>query len=92
MTDASEGVKRVADRYIARDGGMTGPQRAAERHAKDVVAVAAFIAWQEDGEIWGGVKKEEALAAFCRIVKLPQVKIVGIVKPEPKNISQQRSK
>jgi hypothetical protein len=34
----------------------------------DVVKVAAFIAWHEPNSLWGGVKRDEAFDAFCRLI------------------------
>ncbi|MGJ0393023.1 MAG: hypothetical protein ACR650_09735 [Methylocystis sp.] len=79
---ASEDIKRIADRYIARDGGLTKAQKGAERRAEDVLNVAAFIAWHDNGDLWGGVKREEALAAFSRLVGAPIQKLEQIVRGE----------
>lgn len=40
--------------------------------AGDIVTVANFIAFQNDGEICGGYKKEEAFSALCRLVGIDQ--------------------
>lgn len=47
---------------------------------EDTLSVAAFIAWQDPGEIYGGVKREEAFEAFCRLMGLDPWTLDKIIK------------
>jgi len=70
-------AKRLADRYIARDGTQPTRERPIEgsgwssRQIDDLMKVADFLLWQPDGEIMGGVKAAEALASFERLMGFP---------------------
>lgn len=68
-------VIEIADKYIARDGSVpkteNGNRRLCIADIDDISAVAQFLAYQDNGEMSGGVKGAEAWLAFCRIVGLP---------------------
>jgi len=46
----------------------------------DITAVAAFIAWHEPREMFGGFRAEEAWEAFCRLLDLPSAELREAVK------------
>ena len=50
--------------------------------AEDIVKVGCFIGWQEDHTLYGGVYKEEAFEAFCRICKINPVITMQVVRCE----------
>jgi hypothetical protein len=70
MGSMNEAARRIADKYIARDGSTPKPEVETARadKAADIAAVAAFIAWHDDHEVYGGRYAHEVWAAFCRLL------------------------
>lgn len=70
MSDA----KRIADRYIGRDGGppvaSSAPPEGSTEPARDITAVACFLAWQPPTTQWGSYTADQALRAFCRLHRI----------------------
>lgn len=76
MTDAA----RIADRYITRGGA--DPRRTAADVSGDIVDLASFILWHDEKELVGGVRRDEAFAAMCRLLNLEQHAIRKIIRPD----------
>lgn len=73
MTDAS--AKRIADKYIGRDGGPPAPDGVSERElpksvVDDMCCVGSYLVWQDSKDLWGGVRQAEAWTAFCRLLNV----------------------
>lgn len=70
MSDA----KRIADRYIGRDGGppiaSSVPPESSTQPAQDLMAVVCFLAWQPPTTQWGSYTADQALKALCRLHRL----------------------
>jgi hypothetical protein len=58
----------MVDAHQPRNGGID-----------DLVKVASFIGWHPPSSIWGNVTTDEAMSAFCRIVKIDKKRLLEIV-------------
>lgn len=47
-----------------------------------ILNVANFLVWQEPETIWGGVKVEDALESFCKLMSLDKDILFKICKGE----------
>lgn len=73
-------AKSIADKYISRGGGA--PVMGARDFASDLLLLSSFILWHEPRSLHGGVWKEDAYAAMCRLLNVEQHRICEIVRPE----------
>ncbi|EFO31367.1 putative aminoglycoside phosphotransferase [Roseibium sp. TrichSKD4] len=73
-------VETIADKYMERGGYAHGERK--HRAPEDMLAVASFIAWFDDGELSGGVRAKEAFEAFCRLADLSPVKLRKVIRPD----------
>jgi len=74
----------IADKYITRDGKTPktedGERRICLADVSDIITVANFLAYQDNGEMSGGVKGGEAWIAFCRIIGLPAGEFRDVIR------------
>lgn len=75
-------AKRIADKYIARDGGEPDDGGDITRaFSRDLLNVATFVLYHEPRAIHGGVNPDDAFAALCRLLQLDRRRIQEIVRP-----------
>lgn len=65
---------RIADKYIARDGGEPTRTRDARRDS-DPMTAAWFIAHCPEDRLCGGITKKAALEALARLIDVPVAKL-----------------
>lgn len=70
----------VADGYITRGGA--DPMRPISAAAEDIVDLASFILWHDPADLIGGVRRDRAFEAMCRLLNLEQHVIRNIVGGE----------
>ena len=59
-----------------------GPLHGVLIGVKDIVDVAAFLAWHEPDDLVGGVRANKAFEAFARIIEIEPERLQRIVKGE----------
>lgn len=69
MVDAS----KIADKYIARDGGPPAMSPAHTSWATDVVIVSSFILWQPEHAMWGGQTRDKAFDSLMRLLGIKDI-------------------
>jgi hypothetical protein len=70
--------QRIADRYVARDGGPPEPQRS--DFGINEMAIAKFITSHNDTYERGGIRAIDAFAALCRLTGSRPERLRAVVR------------
>lgn len=76
MTDA----KLTADRYISRGGGHPTFDR--DEFVRDLITLGSFVLYHDRRALHGGVMRDDAFGAMCRLVNLERHRLREIIKPD----------
>lgn len=76
MTD----TKLTADKYISRGGGHPVFDR--DEFVRDLITLGNFILYHDRRDWYGGVLRDDAFAAMCRLVNLEQHRLREIIRPD----------
>ena len=74
----------IADKYVGRNGQAIDLETSHHQRLEDITAVASFLVWMPDNAMWGGVRAEEALLAFARLLDIPVAKLRSLKIPDKK--------
>lgn len=81
---SAEAAKRIADRYIGRDGSEPAPAAHPPGSLGDRISalskVAAFIAHHDPDDMWGGHRASEAMDALDDLMGFPRGKLRAAVR------------
>lgn len=76
MTD----TKLTADKYISRGGGH--PTFDCDEFVRDLITLGSFILFHDQCALRGGVMRDDAFSAMCRLVNLEQHRLREIIRPD----------